>query len=226
MYRLWPHRLCRSALHNKNFCSPLLFTATKTKYASKKKIVEESRCAQVSDYLTLIFLLSNNNRDWSVIFLSLPYRMTSSSPYCETPNFVLKDVNGQEKDFLQKLEHSLFSEIGLNSWFKKIWQFKQHVVHFHSYTMSGRLELDVLIDILQNSFDQTTLQTRVLQWDEKLPIPDPPPLRSLVEHLVRRRLPSCATSAENGLNNLFVHSACRVLGLRDAHKRYERARTS
>ncbi|CAH3023881.1 unnamed protein product [Porites evermanni] len=85
--------------------------------------------------------------------------------------------------------------------------------------MSGRLELDILIDILQNSFDQTTLQTRVLQWDEKLPIPDPPPLRSLVEHLVRRRLPSCATSVQNGLNNLFVHSACRVLGLRDAHKR-------
>ena len=227
MYRLWRHRLCRSALHNKNFCSPFLFTATKTKYASEKEIVEESRCAQVSDYLTLIFLLSNNNRDWSVIFLSLPYRMTSSSPFnCETPNFVLKDVNGQEKDFFQKLEHSLFSEIGLNSWFKKIWQFKQHVVHFHSYTMSGRLELDVLIDILQNSFDQTTLQTRVLQWDEKLPIPDPPPLRSLVEHLVRRRLPSCATSVQNGLNNLFVHSACRVLGLRDAHKRYERARTS
>ena len=153
--------------------------------------------------------------------------MTSSSPFnCETPNLVLKDVNRQEKDFVQKLDHSLFSEIGLNSWFKKISQFKQHVVHFHSYTMSGRLELDVLIDILQNSFDQTTLQTRVLQWDEKLPIPDPPPLRSLVEHLVRRRLPSCATSAENGLNNLFVHSACRVLGLRDAHKRYERARTS
>ena len=173
------------------------------------------------------FLLSNNNRDWSVIFFSLPYRMTSSSPFnCETPNLILKVVNRQEKDFFQKLEHSLFSEIGLNSWFKKIWQFKQHVVHFHSYTMSGRLELDVLIDILQNSFDQTTLQTRVLQWDEKLPIPDPPPLRSLVEHLVRRRLPSCATSVENGLNNLFVHSACRVLGLRDAHKRYERARTS
>ena len=55
MYRLWRHRLCRSALHNKNFCSPLLFTATKTKYASEKEIVEESRCAQVSDYLTLIF---------------------------------------------------------------------------------------------------------------------------------------------------------------------------
>ena len=167
------------------------------------------------------------NRDWSVIFFSLPHRMTSSSPFnCETPNLILKVMNRQEKDFFQKLEHSLFSEIGLNSWFKKIWQFKQHVVHFHSYTMSGRLELDVLIDILQNSFDQTTLQTRVLQWDEKLPIPDPPPLRSLVEHLVRRRLPSCATSVENGLNNLFVHSACRVLGLRDAHKRYERARTS
>ena len=227
MYRLWRHRLCRSALHNKNFCSPLLFTATKTKYAAEKEIVEESRCAQVSDYLTLIFLLSNNNRDWGVIFLSLPYRMTSSSPFnCETPNLILKVMNRQEKDFFQKLEHSLFSEIGLNSWFKKIWQFKQHVVHFHSYTMSGRLELDVLIDILQNSFDQTTLQTRVLQWDEKLPIPDPPPLRSLVEHLVRRRLPSCATSVQNGLNNLFVHSACRVLGLRDAHKRYERARTS
>ena len=94
--------------------------------------------------------------------------------------------------------------------------------------MSGRRELDVdvLIDILQNSFDQTTLQTRVLQWDEKLPIPDPPPLRSLVEHLVRRRLPSCATSVQNGLNNLFVHSACRVLGLPDAHKRYERTRTT
>ena len=46
--------------------------------------------------------------------------MTSSSPFnCETPNLVLKDVNRQEKDFFQKLEHSLFSEIGLNSWFKK-----------------------------------------------------------------------------------------------------------
>ena len=86
------------------------------------------------------FLLSNNNRDWSVIFFSLRYRMTSSSPFnCETPNLILKDVNLQEKDFFQKLEHSLFSEIGLNSWFKKIWQFKQHVVHFHSYTMSGSL---------------------------------------------------------------------------------------
>ena len=127
MYRLWRHRLCRSALHNKNFCSPLLFTATKTKYASEKEIVEESRCAQVSDYLTLIFLLSNNNRDWSVIFLSLPYRMTSSSPFnCETPNLILKVMNRQENDFFQKLEHSLFSEIagiGLNSCFKKIWQF-------------------------------------------------------------------------------------------------------
>lgn len=227
MYRLWRYRLCRSALHNKNFCSPLLFTATKTKYASEKEIVEESRCAQVSDYLTLIFCCQTTIGIEVLYFFSLPYRMTSSSPFnCETPNLILKDVNLQEKDFFQKLEHSLFSEIGLNSWFKKIWQFKQHVVHFHSYTMSGRLELHVLIDILQNSFDQTTLQTRVLQWDEKLPIPDPPPLRSLVEHLVRRRLPSCATSVQNGLNNLFVHSACRVLGLCDAHKRYERARTS
>ena len=70
------------------------------------------------------FLLSNNNRDWSVIFFSLPYRMTSSSPFnCETPNLILKDVNRQEKDFFQKLEHSLFSEIGLNSCFKKIRQF-------------------------------------------------------------------------------------------------------
>ena len=28
-------------------------------------------------------------------------------------------MNRQEKDILQKLEHSSFSEIGLNSWFKK-----------------------------------------------------------------------------------------------------------
>ena len=137
-------------------------------------------------------------------------------------------MNRQEKDFYQKLEHSLFSEIGLNSCFKKILQVLNCSLPFlyHVTVMSGRPELDVLIDILQNSFDQTTLQSRVLQWDEKLPIPDPPPLRSLVEHLVRRRLPSCATSVQNGLNNVFVHSACRVLGLRDAHKRYERARTS
>ena len=140
MYRLWRHRLCRSALHNKNFCSPLLFTATKTKYASGKEIVEESRCAQVSDYLTLIFCCQTTIGIEVLYFFSLPYRMTSSSPFnCETPNLILKDVNLQEKDFFQKLEHSLFSEIGLNSWFKKIWQFKQHVVHFHSYTMSGSL---------------------------------------------------------------------------------------
>ncbi|KAL9967377.1 hypothetical protein ACROYT_G025586 [Oculina patagonica] len=63
------------------------------------------------------------------------------------------------------------------------------------------------------------MQKRVLKWDEKLPIPDPPPLKSLLDFLVRRRTLSCSSGLQLGLNKLLVRSAIRVLGLQRAHER-------
>ena len=71
----------------------------------------------------------------------------------------------------------------------------------------------------QDSLSKTDLQTKVLQWDEKLPIPDPPPLSRLVEHLLRRRLTSNAKGFKVALNKFLVRASSRALGFQGAHER-------
>ena len=123
MYRLWRHRLCSSVLHNKNFCSPLLFTATKTKYASEKKIVEESRCAQVSDYLTLIFCCQTTieievqyflSRVWFYAGLRGRNHVLGHLELCSArlPVKVYKTLNGWQSYILTKF-HKIVDKIML-----------------------------------------------------------------------------------------------------------------
>lgn len=69
------------------------------------------------------------------------------------------------------------------------------------------------------SLSKTDLQTKVLQWDEKLPIPDPPPLSRLVEHLLRRRLSSNAKGFKVALHKFLVRASSRALGFQGAHER-------
>ena len=66
---------------------------------------------------------------------------------------------------------------------------------------------------------KSDLQKRLLKWDEKLPIPDPPPLKGLLDFLVRRRTLSCSTGFTLGVNKLVVWAVSRVLGLQRAHER-------
>lgn len=78
---------------------------------------------------------------------------------------------------------------------------------------------DILSKDAKDSLGKLDLQTKVLQWDEKLPIPDPPPLRRLVEHLMRRRLTLASKGFKVTLNKFLVRAGCGVLGLQEAHER-------
>ncbi|XP_020612759.1 uncharacterized protein LOC110051124 isoform X1 [Orbicella faveolata] len=77
----------------------------------------------------------------------------------------------------------------------------------------------------KDALGKQDLQKRVLRWDEKLPIPDPPPLKSLLDFLVRRRTLSCSSGWTRTFNKLLVRSTCRILGLQRAHKRMREQHT-